>query len=85
MADVSAAADVSSAKPVASSQVVRGHQLATAFMLRASGLAAHGGNADIPLPYSHLDIAGAAISGNPDYGKPTATQLLALWRYLNRR
>lgn len=85
VADKTGAADVISAKPVGSSQVERGHQLAAAFMLQASGLAAHGIAATKPLPFIHLDIAGAAVSGDPRYGKPTSTPLLALWSYLRRR
>ena len=54
----------------------RGHQVATAFLVRASGLEDNDIGSDKPLPYVHLDIAGSASptpfeqthSGRPTVG-----------------
>ncbi|KAE8746063.1 hypothetical protein FOCC_FOCC007186 [Frankliniella occidentalis] len=43
-----------------SSRTKRGHQTPGAFLLLASGLEKHGLSSDLPLKYSHLDIAGSA-------------------------
>nr|WP_228729946.1 leucyl aminopeptidase family protein [Shewanella avicenniae] len=84
ISDTSLAADVLSSMHLGSSMVTRGHQLATAFIVTASGLAKHGANAKQPLPFMHLDIAGAAIEGDPRYGKPTAVPLQTFWHYLQQ-
>jgi leucyl aminopeptidase len=48
-------------------------------MQKASGLAEHGKSSKKPFPYTHLDIAGTAMS-DQDYifGKPTGTPIVAL-------
>ncbi|XP_070540426.1 putative aminopeptidase W07G4.4 [Ptychodera flava] len=59
----------------ASASSSRGHQLAAAFLLMVSGLDKHGNDADNPLRFSHLDIAGSA---GPYPGIPTAAPIVAL-------
>jgi leucyl aminopeptidase len=56
----------------------RGHQMAFAFLVRASGLdgAPH-------IPYTHLDIAGSAAHGTPDDGYTTGSPIVALTFGLN--
>jgi leucyl aminopeptidase len=58
-----------------SSQTPRGHQLPAAFMIAASGLDKHGLDSDLPIAYTHIDIAGSA---GPFPGIPRATPILAL-------
>ncbi|XP_072391628.1 putative aminopeptidase W07G4.4 isoform X1 [Diabrotica undecimpunctata] len=48
----------SAAKP--STMVSRGHQGPGAFLMVASGLDKHGSTSDVPLKYTHLDIAASA-------------------------
>lgn len=83
--DVSGAAEILSSNNAPSSITARGHQYPAAFLLKASGLFDHGLNAPIPLAYTHLDIAGSATEGDPLYGKPTASPLVALYQYLINR
>jgi len=52
--------DVLQCNNASSSMTSRGHQFPAAFIVIASGLAAHGVDSSHPLPFSHLDIAGAA-------------------------
>ncbi|WP_144210482.1 M17 family metallopeptidase [Shewanella donghaensis] len=56
----------------------RGHQYPAAFLINAAGLDQHGSNAQTPLPFAHIDIAGSAVEGHPLYGKPTASPLVTL-------
>ena len=58
-----------------SSATPRGHQFPAAFMVNASGLDKHGLDSDRPVPYTHLDIAGAALDF-PNY--PSGTPVSAL-------
>jgi leucyl aminopeptidase len=83
--DASGAADIISSNNAPSSVTVRGHQYPAAFLLKASGLDKHGLGAELPLAYTHLDIAGSATEGDPLYGKPTAAPLLSLCQYLLAR
>lgn len=53
----------------------RGHQYPAAFMIMASGLDKHGIDSEIPIAYTHIDIA-ASAGLYP--GIPTGTPLLAL-------
>ncbi|MCG9697359.1 leucyl aminopeptidase family protein [Shewanella sp. Isolate11] len=80
--DPSAAADIISSNNAPSSVTARGHQYPAAFLLQASGLQQHGLSSAKPLAYSHVDIAGSATEGDPLYGKPTATPLVALFNHL---
>ncbi|MCC5826063.1 leucyl aminopeptidase family protein [Alkalimonas sp.] len=75
----SAAEDVLSCNNAASSVTVRGHQFPMAFLVEASGLAAHGQYQAKPIPYLHLDIAGSGVDGGDwIHGKPSAAPMLAL-------
>ena len=80
--DVSDAADILSSNNAPSSITARGHQFPAAFLLRASGLMGNTGKDELPLPYTHLDIAGSATEGDPVYGVPTAAPLTALLQYM---
>ena len=71
--------DVVSANTVPSTVTNRGHQYPTAFLNVASGLAAHGGDSDRPLPYTHIDLGGSATEGSDwQFGRPTAASVVAL-------
>ncbi|MCG9728851.1 leucyl aminopeptidase family protein [Shewanella sp. Isolate13] len=83
--DPSEAADMLSSNNAPSSVTVRGHQYPAAFLIEASGLSGHGLNADKPIAYTHLDIAGSATEGHPQYGTPTATPLVGLFTYMTCR
>ncbi|MEE2001064.1 leucyl aminopeptidase family protein [Alkalimonas sp. MEB108] len=75
----SAAEDVLSCNNAASSVTVRGHQFPMAFLVEASGLAAHGQYQAKPIPYLHLDIAGSGVDGGDwIHGKPSAAPIMAL-------
>ncbi|CAO3590974.1 unnamed protein product [Absidia cylindrospora] len=52
--------DVVQANDKASTMTDRGHQYPAGFMLLASGLDKHGLRNDVPIGYTHLDIAGSA-------------------------
>lgn len=67
--------DVLQANNQPSSRTPRGHQTPAAFMMLASGLAAHGTRSAQPLKYTHLDIAGSA--GDVPL-PPTGAPILAL-------
>lgn len=58
-----------------SSKTPRGHQVPAAFMIVASGLDAHGTRSEMPIKYSHIDIA-ASAGDVPDI--PTGAGILAL-------
>jgi leucyl aminopeptidase len=80
----SKADDVLSCNNKPSSQTPRGHQFPMAFLMVASGLDKHGGDAERPLAYTHLDIGGSGVEGMDwQHGRPTAAPLVALAaRYL---
>lgn len=80
--DPSAAADMLSSNNAPSSVTARGHQYPAAFLIEASGLSQHGLNAAKPIAYTHIDIAGSATEGHPQYGAPTATPLVGLFHYI---
>ena len=75
--------DVLQCNNAPSSATDRGHQFPAAFLLRASGLEAHGADARTPLPFVHLDLGGSACEGGDwQHGRPTAamvTGLAARW------
>lgn len=75
VADKNGAADVVSSNNGPSSITARGHQYPAAFLLKASGLA------QSELAFTHIDIAGSAVEGDPLYGKPTANPLVALLQF----
>ncbi|MCL1138398.1 M17 family metallopeptidase [Shewanella pneumatophori] len=83
--DPSAAADMLSSNNAPSSVTARGHQYPAAFLIEASGLSQHGLNATTPIAYSHIDIAGSATEGHPQYGTPTATPLVGLFAYMTEQ
>ncbi len=80
--DPSGAADILSSNNAPSSVTARGHQYPAAFLLKASGLEAHGLTAATPMAYTHVDIAGSATEGDPLYGKPTAAPLVGLFAHI---
>lgn len=80
--DPSGAAQVLSSNNGPSAITARGHQYPAAFLLKASGLFEHGLNSEIPLPFSHIDIAGSAVEGHPHYGSPTACPVASLVNYI---
>ena len=75
VADKNGAADVVSSNNAPSSITARGHQYPAAFLIKASGLA------ETQLAFTHIDIAGSAVEGDPLYGKPTASPLVALLQF----
>lgn len=79
--------DVLSSNNAPSVSTARGHQFPMAFLSIASGLDQHGQEADVPLPYTHVDIAGSGVEGGDwQHGKPTAAAVVALaTRYLLNR
>ena len=83
--DPSGAADVMSSNNGPSSVTARGHQYPAAFLLRASGLSEHGIQSAKPMCYTHIDIAGSATEGHPQYGKPTATPLVGLYQHITNK
>ena len=71
------AADLLSCNSAPSSRTARGHQFPAAFLLRASGLEKHGSRSGRPLPYTHVDIAGSAVSGTDFvFGAPTGSPVV---------
>lgn len=63
----------------ASAVTARGHQFPMAFLAISSGIDKHDCNAEKPLPFVHIDIAGSGVEGGDwQHGKPTASSLLAL-------
>lgn len=80
----SSADDVLSSNNAPSSQTARGHQFPMAFLSVASGVDRHGGQAQIPLAYTHLDLGGSGCEGGDwQHGRPTAAPVVALAaRYL---
>ncbi|XP_055677123.1 putative aminopeptidase W07G4.4 [Lutzomyia longipalpis] len=67
--------DVLQANNLPSSRTPRGHQGPAAFLILATGLDKHGTKSDMPIKYSHLDIAGSA-GEYPEM--PTGAPVLAL-------
>ena len=76
--------DVISSNNAASAVTSRGHQFPMAFLAIASGLDKHGINSQVPLAYTHIDIAGSGVEGGDwQHGKPTASPIVSLAaRYL---
>lgn len=71
--------DVISCNNAASAVTPRGHQFPMAFLAVSSGIDKHGCEADKPLPYVHIDIAGSGVEeGDWQHGKPTAASVAAL-------
>jgi len=71
--------DVLSSNNLPSSGTGRGHQFPMAFLVLASGLVAHGTDAQVPLRFTHIDIGGSGCAqGDWQHGAPTATPLVAL-------
>merc|ERR1711976_196355 len=63
--------DVLQANTQPSSATARGHQFPMAFMMVGAGLENHCIDAEVPIKYSHLDIAGAAgFFPSPPTGSP---------------
>ncbi len=79
--------DVISSNNAPSVATKRGHQFPMAFLTVASGLDMHGNNAEKPLAYTHVDIAGSGVeAGDWQHGKPTAAPVLAFAsRYLRNQ
>ncbi|GGD48213.1 M17 family metallopeptidase [Lacimicrobium alkaliphilum] len=71
--------DVLSSNNGPSSTTARGHQFPMAFLSIASGLINHDSNADKPLPYVHMDIAGSGVdAGDWQHDTPTGAPVVAL-------
>jgi leucyl aminopeptidase len=70
--------DVLQCNTAPSSRTPRGHQFPAAFLMMASGLGDHGRSSDIPLAYTHLDIAGAASIGDVASGYETGSPVAGL-------
>ncbi|WP_419147738.1 M17 family metallopeptidase [Pseudoalteromonas 'SMAR'] len=72
--------DVLSSNNAASAVTARGHQFPMAFLAIVGGLDKHGCNAEQPLPYVHMDIAGSGVEGGDwQHGKPTAATVASLF------
>jgi leucyl aminopeptidase len=72
------AADLLSCNSAPSSRTPRGHQFPAAFLLRASGLEEHGTRSAKPLPYTHVDIAGSAVTDTDwAFGTPTGSPVVS--------
>ncbi|KAH8361882.1 hypothetical protein KR200_006266, partial [Drosophila serrata] len=67
--------DLVQANNAPSVKTPRGHQVPAAFMIMASGLDKHGLDSNMPIKYTHIDIAGSA-GEHP--AMPTAAPLVAL-------
>lgn len=64
--------DVLSSNNAPSVTTMRGHQFPMAFLTIASGLDKHEANTELPLPYTHVDIAGSGVENlDWQHGKPT--------------
>ncbi len=76
----SKADDVLSCNNAPSSATARGHQFPMAFLCLASGLAKHGGDGVMPLPFTHIDIGGSGVDGGDwQHGRPSGRPLVALF------
>jgi leucyl aminopeptidase len=79
----SRADDTLSCNNLPSSGTARGHQFPMAFLCLASGLAKHGNDSAIPLPFTHIDIGGSGAEGGDwQHGRPTGRPLVALLQAL---
>ncbi len=74
----SAAEDVLSSNNAPSAITVRGHQFPAAFLAIASGLDKHGANSERPLAYTHVDIAGSAVTNGWQAGTPSARPMVGM-------
>jgi leucyl aminopeptidase len=75
----SCADDVLSCNNAPSSVTARGHQFPMAFLVVAAGLDQVSADAEKPLPYVHIDIAGSGVDGGDwQHGKPSAAPVTAL-------
>ena len=75
----SKADDVLSCNNAASSATARGHQFPRAFLCLASGLAKHGNDSAVPLPFTHIDIGGSGCEGGDwQHGRPSGRPVVAL-------
>ena len=64
--------DVLSSNNGPSVTTMRGHQFPMAFLTVASGLDKHEANTALPLPFTHVDIAGSGVENlDWQHGKPT--------------
>jgi len=70
--------DVLQCNTLPSSRTPRGHQFPMAFLVASSGLDAHGRDSELPIAYTHLDIAGAASRGDVAAGYETGSPVLGL-------
>jgi leucyl aminopeptidase len=71
--------DVVQCNALPSSRTPRGHQFPAVFMYCASGLVEHGPtNVEMPIAYTHLDIAGSASYGDSASGVETGNPVCAL-------
>jgi len=71
--------DVLSCNNAPSSATARGHQFPAAFLVEASGLAAHGNDSDAPLPFTHIDIGGSGCEGGDwQHGKPSGRPVVSM-------
>ncbi|MFT6331518.1 MAG: leucyl aminopeptidase [Bermanella sp.] len=67
-----AADDLLSSNNAPSVSTMRGHQFPMAFLTIASGLDKHEANTELPLAYTHVDIAGSGVENlDWQHGKPT--------------
>ncbi|RZG09046.1 leucyl aminopeptidase family protein [Pseudoalteromonas sp. CO348] len=72
--------DVLSSNNAPSAVTARGHQFPMAFLAIVGGLDKHGCNAELPIPYVHMDIAGSGVEGGDwQHGKPTAATVASLF------
>ncbi|AZZ99189.1 leucyl aminopeptidase family protein [Pseudoalteromonas sp. R3] len=72
--------DVLSSNNAPSAVTARGHQFPMAFLAIVGGLDKHGCDAELPLPYVHMDIAGSGVEGGDwQHGKPTAATVSSLF------
>lgn len=71
--------DLLSSNNAASAVTARGHQFPLAFLAIVSGIDKHDLDAEMPLPYMHIDIAGSGVEdGDWQHGKPSAAPVAAL-------
>jgi leucyl aminopeptidase len=73
--------DVLQCNTLPSSRTPRGHQFPMAFLVMASGLGDHGRDSEVPIPYTHLDIAAAANRGDVASGFETGSPVVGLANY----
>lgn len=72
--------DVISSNNAPSAITARGHQFPMAFLALVGGLDKHGSDAEQPIPYVHMDIAGSGVEGGDwQHGKPTAATVASLF------